>query len=462
MRDRKMIANKIKSISHITFVCKNLEKTSHFLKELFDAKEIYSSNDKTFSISKEKFFMVGDLWIAIMEGKSINQTYNHIAFSVNEKLLPMFEAKIKDLGLKILPGRPRKHDEGKSIYFYDYDNHLFELHTGDLKTRLNFYNDKIQEQNALNWALQYLKLEESATEFESKKITDTSYSSVYKIQTLKNSYYLKQTPQALFTEPQILNFLTQHGCKNIPVIVATNDNLCCFLMMASGDISLRTYFNGNLGLGMLKQGIANYTSIQHSMEKYTTDLMGLGVPDWRLDRFPTLYYQLIQQKQLLLDDGLSKTEIVQLQQLHPTCLRLRDELAQYKIPETIGHCDFHDNNMLLDQKTSSINIIDWGETVITHPFLSLQGCLWHITYFYKVKPTDSIYHALQTQCVTPWLHLYAETKLLQALNIAAKLNGIYAALGFARLYAATENQLRLEHNGAIAGCLRSFLKAVES
>jgi len=134
-----MTENKIKGISHITFVCKDLEKTSHFLKELFDAQEVYSSGDKTFSIAKEKFFKIGDLWIAIMEGESINQTYNHIAFSIDEKSLPLFEVKIKDLGLKTLPGRSRKQDEGKSIYFYDYDNHLFELHTGSLKTRLKLY-----------------------------------------------------------------------------------------------------------------------------------------------------------------------------------------------------------------------------------------------------------------------------------------------------------------------------------
>jgi len=252
-----MTSNKIKGISHITFVCKDLDKTSHFLKELFGAKEIYSSGDKTFSIAKEKFFMLSDLWIAIMEGESINQTYNHIAFNVDEKSLPTFEEKIKDLNLKILHGRSRKQDEGKSLYFYDYDNHLFELHAGDLEARLTFYRDKIQEQSALTWAFQYLNLEKTSTEFECKKIIDTSYSSAYKIQTPKNSYYLKQTPPDLFAEPQILNFLKQHGCKNIPLVLARNNDLCCFLMMASGDISLRKYFNGNINLDILKQGIAN-------------------------------------------------------------------------------------------------------------------------------------------------------------------------------------------------------------
>jgi len=29
--------------------------------------------------------------------------------------------------------------EGRSIYFYDHDNHLFELHTGNLEERLARY-----------------------------------------------------------------------------------------------------------------------------------------------------------------------------------------------------------------------------------------------------------------------------------------------------------------------------------
>jgi aminoglycoside phosphotransferase (APT) family kinase protein len=43
------------------------------------------------------------------------------------------------------------------------------------------------------------------------------------------------------------------------------------------------------------------------------------------------------------------------------------DLAAFKIPETLSHCDFQFNNMLFDKKTDEINIIDWGETVITQP-----------------------------------------------------------------------------------------------
>lgn len=131
----------IYGISHITFIVKDLGKATKFFKEIFEAKEIYSSEDKTFSISKEKFFLINDLWIAVMEGEKIEKSYNHIAFKIDESDYEMYLKRIENLGLEIKVGRKRVIGEGNSIYFYDYDNHLFELHTGTLETRLHHYRD---------------------------------------------------------------------------------------------------------------------------------------------------------------------------------------------------------------------------------------------------------------------------------------------------------------------------------
>lgn len=130
----------VKGISHITFVCKDLEKTAQMLKGIFGAEEVYCSGDRSFSLSKEKFLQLAGIWIAIMEGEPVEKTYNHVAFQVNDEELDEFETRVRSFGLTILPGRKRESAEGRSLYFYDYDNHLFELHTGDLNTRLEYYN----------------------------------------------------------------------------------------------------------------------------------------------------------------------------------------------------------------------------------------------------------------------------------------------------------------------------------
>ena len=45
----------IEGISHITFVVKDLDKTTKLFQELFAAREVYYSGEKTHSISKERF-----------------------------------------------------------------------------------------------------------------------------------------------------------------------------------------------------------------------------------------------------------------------------------------------------------------------------------------------------------------------------------------------------------------------
>ena len=133
----------IHGLSHITFIVNDLEKTACFWTDIFGAKEVYSSGDKTYSLAKEKFFLIGDMWICIMQGEPLgDRDYNHIAFRIDESHFDNYVMKIKESGVKIKKGRPRVDGEGRSIYFYDYDNHLFELHTGNLAERLQrYFND---------------------------------------------------------------------------------------------------------------------------------------------------------------------------------------------------------------------------------------------------------------------------------------------------------------------------------
>lgn len=130
----------IEALSHITFIVRDLRRMSEFLTKIFDAQEVYSSDGQEFSISKEKFFIINGLWIAIMEGEPVHRkSYNHVAFKIPEADFDTYRNRIASLGVEILKGRDRVDGEGRSIYFYDFDNHLFELHTERLDKRLETY-----------------------------------------------------------------------------------------------------------------------------------------------------------------------------------------------------------------------------------------------------------------------------------------------------------------------------------
>lgn len=134
----------VQGLSHITFIVKDLDRTEEMLESVFDAQKVYDSGDDTFSLSKERFFLVGDgadaIWIATMEGEPLpTQTYNHVAFKIADSDYDSYLSRVRNMGLQLREGRARVEGEGRSIYFYDHDNHMFELHTGTLNDRLKRY-----------------------------------------------------------------------------------------------------------------------------------------------------------------------------------------------------------------------------------------------------------------------------------------------------------------------------------
>jgi catechol 2,3-dioxygenase-like lactoylglutathione lyase family enzyme len=140
----------VRGLSHITFVVRDLDRMEALLTTVLDARKVYDSGDQPFSTSRERFFFVGGdagdvdapapIWIATMEGEPLpSRTYNHVAFKIEDADYDRCLANVRSLGLDLREGRSRVAGEGRSIYFHDHDNHLFELHTGTLGERLARY-----------------------------------------------------------------------------------------------------------------------------------------------------------------------------------------------------------------------------------------------------------------------------------------------------------------------------------
>jgi len=51
-----------------------------------------------------------------------------------------FERRVREYAVEVRAGRSRMAEAGRSLYFHDHDNHLFELRTGTLIDRLAAYS----------------------------------------------------------------------------------------------------------------------------------------------------------------------------------------------------------------------------------------------------------------------------------------------------------------------------------
>lgn len=131
----------IEGLSHITFIVRDLDRMEAFLRAIFDAERVYDSGEDTHSLSRERFFVIGGVWVAVMEGDPLEcKTYNHVAFNIPDSEFETYERRVYEYGLDVRAGRSRIAGEGRSLYFHDHDNHLFELHTGTLGDRLAVYS----------------------------------------------------------------------------------------------------------------------------------------------------------------------------------------------------------------------------------------------------------------------------------------------------------------------------------
>ena len=85
----------VQGLSHLTFIVRDLDRMESILTTILGARRVYDSGDETFSLSRERFFLIGGspgdpdapapIWVAIMEGDELpSRTYNHVAFKIAE------------------------------------------------------------------------------------------------------------------------------------------------------------------------------------------------------------------------------------------------------------------------------------------------------------------------------------------------------------------------------------------
>jgi catechol 2,3-dioxygenase-like lactoylglutathione lyase family enzyme len=115
----------LQSISHIALVVNDTARTAALLNDLFGARVVQREDDDG---HLETFVRVAGTWIVLV-GAPVQRTRtgDHIAFQATAEILEATVAKLQTLGREFIRAR-----SNRALYFFDYDDHVFELNTEDI------------------------------------------------------------------------------------------------------------------------------------------------------------------------------------------------------------------------------------------------------------------------------------------------------------------------------------------
>jgi catechol 2,3-dioxygenase-like lactoylglutathione lyase family enzyme len=119
----------LESISHIALVVRDPARTAALFYDLFGARVVERKDDEG---HLETFISLGGTWIVLVaDPVQRARTGDHIAFHATPEILEATVVKLQAMGREFIRAR-----SNRALYFFDYDDHVFELDTEDINKEL--------------------------------------------------------------------------------------------------------------------------------------------------------------------------------------------------------------------------------------------------------------------------------------------------------------------------------------
>jgi hypothetical protein len=143
------------------------------------------------------------------------------------------------------------------------------------------------------------------------------------------------------------------------------------------------------------QVLPPYAELQRGEAPHVDEHFADGVPDLRVETIPAAYERLLAQ-QLPLDDD----EVECLRTFAPSLARLAAELDAHAVPASVQHDDLHMNNVY--EQDGRLRVLDWGDSSIGHPFMSLVVTFRFLEETTGLVPGDPWFPRIRDAYLEPW------------------------------------------------------------
>lgn len=289
-----------------------------------------------------------------------------------------------------------------------------------------------------------------------RRVQSTPWSQVVLVSTTAGHAWFKACRPAVRHEPAVCRILAAHAPALVLAPLAADERRG-WLLLPDGGPTVR-----RLGAGPVRwqAALADYAELQIAVAGAACELLEAGVPDHRPERIPDRYLEIVRDPDPLVTgppDGLDPGELARLRSLGGRVLGVCELLAGGPLPPTIQHDDLGDGNMVV--RDGRYVPFDWGDSCVSHPFVSLVVALRVAAHGMRVADDDPVLRRLQAAYLEPWTRLATRAECERLLEAALWIGPFCRTLTWHRIVSGMTAGRRAAYADAVPGWLRIFLAA---
>lgn len=294
-------------------------------------------------------------------------------------------------------------------------------------------------------------------------VKERPWSVVLRVSFEKAVAYFKASGAGGAHEAALLLHLQRDWSQSIPDLLAV-DPARGWMLMADAGAPLREAFDPPGQLAVLRCVLPLYGELQAGTMGSIDPLLALGLPDRRLDRLPGLLAELLAEE--VLGVGRGAEALAELRaaarSLLPAFERCCGDLARSSCSAALDHGDLHPGNVLVHRgQGENHRFCDWGDSSITHPFVSmgvtLEVVLSQIPESDHGKREEAA-RQLRDAYLEPWGAYGSRESLRAEFQEALWVAEVVRALDFARMLGGGDEESRALWQPRIATPLERWVR----
>jgi Phosphotransferase enzyme family len=303
---------------------------------------------------------------------------------------------------------------------------------------------------ALEWAAAELADRGLAIDGEPEQAHVYAWSMALRLPVDSGAVWLKSVGPGSAHEPPLAAALGEWVPDHVltPLAVHLGRRL---LLLPDGGTTLRAA-GGAASVEAWEAMLRDYAQFQLELVPRAAAMVDLGVPDARPDRLPGLVSDLLDDDEALLlgaPDGMTvetRDRVVADQGRYAeACARLAD----FGVPATLQHDDLHDANVFVGD--GHHRFFDWGDAVVSHPFLSLLVTLRVAQRALDVPNGDAVLLRLRDAYLDAWTDRGSPVQLREQVDLALTVGPLQRALTWRRILRGVHPAERAEWQDAVPG-----------